>query len=76
LYIPELPVNPPDDGRYVTADCGHEVFEDEELFEWENGRTLCPDCLEDKFKELSLVERADLMGCGHRTVQFQKISMN
>lgn len=76
VYIPEPPLDPTDDGLFITADCGHEVFEDEELFEWENGKTLCPDCLEDKFRELSILERADLMGCEHRTVHFHKTSLN
>lgn len=72
MYVPEPPVLPPEDVSYVTAGCGHEVYEGEELFEWENGATLCPDCLEDRFMEMSLTERAELLGCEHRAVAFPK----
>ncbi len=72
MYIPQPPVEPPDDAGYITAGCGHEVYEGEEVFEWENGATLCSDCLEDRFLEMSLTERAELLGCGHHAVSFPK----
>ena len=68
MYVPEPPVTPPEDEHYVTAGCGHEVYDGEELFEWENGQTLCADCLSDRFGERSIVERAELLGCDHQTV--------
>lgn len=68
MYTPEPPVSPPEDDRYLTAGCGHEVYDGEDLFEWENGQTLCADCLSDRFSEMSIVERAELLGCEHRTV--------
>ncbi len=72
VYVPEQSIEPPDDGSYMTAGCGHEVYEGEEIFEWENGATLCAECLEDRFLELSLEERAELLGCEHHTVAFAK----
>ncbi len=75
MYMPEPPVTPPEDDRYIVAGCGHEVYEGEELFEWEDGSTLCGDCLSDRFEEMSLVERAELLGCEHRTVSFSRTSL-
>ncbi len=72
MYVPEPPTEPADDANYITAGCGHEIYEGDEVFEWENGTTLCGDCLEDKFLELSLAERAELLGCDHRAVAFPK----
>ena len=71
-YTPEPNMEPPDDTPHVIASCGHEVYNGEELFEWEDGKTLCPDCMEDKFKEMSLIDRAELLGCEHRTISFGK----
>ncbi|MEL4106331.1 hypothetical protein AAFA46_05745 [Oscillospiraceae bacterium WX1] len=70
--IPEPPPGPPENDRCITADCGHELYEGEELYIWEDGETLCSDCLEDKFQEMSLSERAELLGCEHETVAFRK----
>jgi hypothetical protein len=64
---PEPPVEPPDMGRYMTADCGHEVYNGEDLFEWE-GATFCSDCIEDKLRDMTLLERAELLGCEHTVV--------
>ena len=64
MYMPEPPVTPPEKDLYMYADCGHEVYEGESLFEWEDGMTLCPECMEDKLEELTLEEKAKLMGCG------------
>lgn len=58
----------PADQAYLTAACGHEVYPGENMFEWED-KTLCPDCLEDKFSELSIEEKADLMGCAYLQVR-------
>jgi hypothetical protein len=72
LYTPAPPLSPPEDDRYLTAGCGHEVYDGEELFEWEDGHTLCADRLSDRFDELSLAERAEFLGCEHRLVSFPK----
>ena len=72
MYMPEPSVDPPDNDKYITAGCGHEVYEGEEIFEWENGITLCGDCLEERFLEMCLTERAELLGCEHRIVSFSK----
>ena len=72
MYAPEPPAEPPDNARYITAGCGHEIYEGDEIFEWENGQTLCGECLEDRFLEMSRGERAELLGCEHRAVSFPK----
>ncbi len=72
MHVPEPPVVPPDSEKYITAGCGHEIYDGEEVFEWEDGQTLCADCLEDRFMQLSLAERAELLGCEHRAVSFSK----
>ena len=72
MHMPEPPVEPAENDAYITAGCGHEIYEGEEVFEWENGATLCSDCLEDRFFEMSLSERAELLGCEHRAVSFSK----
>jgi hypothetical protein len=71
MLMPEPPLSPPEDDRYLTAGCGHEVYDGEDLFEWENGQTLCSDCLSDRFNDMSLVERAELLGCEHQTINFR-----
>jgi peptide methionine sulfoxide reductase MsrB len=65
--IPEPSLTPPDDGVYIMADCGHEVFEGESLIEWDN-KTLCPDCFWDKVKEMTIEEIADHLDCTVTTV--------
>ena len=52
---------------YTVADCEHEVYEGEPLFEWE-GKSICPDCMESKFNDLSVFEKAALLGCHWETV--------
>lgn len=56
--------------RYVYADCGHEVYDGEYLYEWDDSRTLCPECVELKFDELSIEEKTALMGCQGTEVTF------
>ena len=46
---------------YIMGDCGHEIYEKEGQFPWE-GKILCPDCFQEKFDELSIYEKADLLG--------------
>jgi hypothetical protein len=70
MKTPEPPVTPPEDTRYVIADCGHEVYEGEALYDRDDGGTLCPDCMEDKFAELSTAEKAELIGCESSIVSF------
>lgn len=70
--IPERSIEPPEE-FYVMADCGHEVYEGQSLFEWENEKTrkieqLCPDCFKGKVDALTLEELADLMHCDHSKV--------
>lgn len=69
---PEINTTPPDDGAYVMADCGHEVYEGETLTYWKNAKgkvvTLCPDCFMDRVREMSIAEVAALMGCTYETV--------
>jgi len=48
---------------FVLADCEHEVYEGEFLYELEDGRTLCPECVESMFDELSVAEKAMLLCC-------------
>ena len=71
MYTPEPPITPQEE-LYIYADCGHEVYEGESLFEWEDGMTLCPECMEDKLEALTLAEKAKLMGCGCTEVARRK----
>lgn len=66
---PEPPVEPPEAARYITAGCGHEVYEGEELYESEEG-TLCRECLEDLIRQMPLRELAELVGCACLEVAF------
>lgn len=70
--IPEPRLDPPDDGAYITAGCGHEVYEGETLVYWKNARaahiSLCPDCFRDKIGELTIPELAEQFGCDYTTV--------
>ena len=61
MLEPERRLSPRGD-KFVFAECGHEVYEGERIYEWEPG-TLCPDCMEDRFSELSTQEKAELLGC-------------
>lgn len=65
MTLPEPRLTPPEE-PFMLASCGHEIYEYEELFERENGKTLCRDCLEDTFNALSLSARAELLGLKHR----------
>ena len=69
-YDPE----PPDGGdvfeRYVTADCGHEVYDGERMYEWEDAGLICPECMDGKFDELTTAEKAALLGCESTEVSF------
>ena len=67
MYDPEPRLDPPEP-FCVVASCGHEVYSGEHLYKWENGKILCPDCMEAKFNEQSLDERAALLGCEWVTV--------
>ena len=65
--IPERGLEPPEP-YFVLGDCQHEVYEDEELFDWE-GKWICGDCLKEKVQELSISELADVFGCSSYTVK-------
>ena len=58
----------PFDEVYLIAMCSHEVYPGERMFEWE-GKTLCPDCFEEKFCALSIEEKANLLGCAYIQVR-------
>lgn len=65
----ELACNPePPEPDYIKAGCGCEVYEGETIFSYDGG-TLCPDCMEAIFDEMSLEEKAELLGCTWRTVE-------
>ena len=59
-YYPEPPIDPPEE-RYDIAGCGHEIYDGESPWEWDGG-TLCPECLGEKFDDLTLEEKAALLG--------------
>lgn len=61
-YEPELPTGPPE-SDYIYADCKHEVYEGEPLYESEC-KTYCPDCAED----------LDLLDCDYEIVTFHRIA--
>ncbi|SHI23920.1 hypothetical protein SAMN02745823_03785 [Sporobacter termitidis DSM 10068] len=70
--MPEPPIDPPDE-RYLTAGCGHEVYEGERLVEWHDGKRfayLCEECFRDKLAALTTEELARQFGCDCRTVLF------
>ena len=58
------------ESRYVIANCGHEVYDGERMYEWEDDDTLCPECVEMKFDELSILEKAALLCCESMEVNF------
>ena len=75
--IPEPRRDPPED-YYITADCGHEVYEGENLFEWDryDPKTkthkrilICPDCFDDRFAEFTREEKAALLGLSYSEVK-------
>lgn len=67
IQNPEQDTEPPED-FYITADCGHEVYQGEILYEWDN-KYICPDCMEEKLAALSLPEQAAMMGVEFTTVK-------
>lgn len=58
----------PQDDMYYTADCGHEVYEGERVYYWED-QMICPDCMQDKIDAMELDELAALLGADSVTVQ-------
>ena len=58
--IPEPSLIQPED-FYVMADCGHEVYEGESLYEW-CGKYYCADCFKEEINDLEAVELASLVG--------------
>ena len=72
ISVPEPAVLPPEE-EYISADCGHEVYIGEKIYTWEQG-TVCPDCLEDRIRELRTDELAVLLGCESAVVQKAKIN--
>ena len=61
----------PKEATYITADCGHEVFEGEKILNWNRGKgdhTICPDCFWDKVHDMTIEEVATLMDVEYQTV--------
>jgi len=59
MYKQDTPAEPRE--SYVVADCGHEVYLYEYLYQWD-GKTYCPDCMRDEINDLPLNELLELMG--------------
>ena len=51
-----------DTARFIIADCGHEVYTGERTYTDKNGKTMCPDCVEDAFRALSTEHKAYVLG--------------
>jgi hypothetical protein len=69
----EPPTEPPDE-KYITANCGHEVWEHESTFNF-NGKDICPDCFRDEVMYFldpaypyRLTQLADAMGVDYENV--------
>jgi len=58
----EPSLEPPETARYITAGCGHEVYEGEELFESDQEGTFCRECVEEMIREMPVKELAELAG--------------
>lgn len=69
--------------QYITADCGHEVYEDEcddkgrptnYILEYKNAKgkikTICPNCFWDLIKGMSISEVAEQFNFGITEVTF------
>lgn len=56
---------------YIIADCGHEVYEGEYLYEWD-GKRICPDCMEEEKNSLSLPQFCELLGGDWKEVRKPK----
>lgn len=68
-YDSGLQGNPdPPESSFFTADCGHEVYQTETVYESASGRVLCPDCMEDEIDGMTLPEKAALLGFNSWTV--------
>ena len=68
LRFPGDDLEPPEEIA-VVADCGHEVWPGERLWEFE-GRQLCPDCMHEKVEGLSWEEIAEVfLGCTYEEVE-------
>jgi len=75
--IPEPRLDPPEP-FFIVADCGCEVYEGENLFEWDkyDPKTkehktihICPDCFDAKFEEFTREEKAELLGLEYTEVR-------
>ena len=58
----------PKEKEPMTADCGHYVYKDEKIYEWE-GKQICEDCLRDKLTDLPTHELASMCGVDYKTVE-------
>ena len=82
MYEPEPRIEPPREPRYITADCGHEVYEgdESEIYEYTEYqkldvavfrqvvKTMCRSCAEDMKENQSFGEWCDLMEIKSRRV--------
>ena len=48
--------------RFIIADCGHEVYSGEHTYTDKDGKKLCPDCVEDAFRQLTTDQKAYVLG--------------
>ena len=48
--------------QFIIADCGHEVYSGERSYTDEDGKRLCPDCVEDAFRRLTTDHKAYVLG--------------
>lgn len=69
ILRPELPVDPPEE-KYITADCGCDVYDGERLFTLE-GKKICPDCMKDMIHRMSLEKLAYLIGADIEEVRIK-----
>lgn len=68
----ELAFNPdPPEPEFIKAGCGCEVYEGENIYIYD-GKSLCPDCMAAIFDEMSLEEKAELLGCTWEKVKFEE----
>ncbi len=48
--------------RFIIAGCGHEVYSGERTYADAEGKRLCPDCVEDEFRKLTVDQKARALG--------------
>ena len=66
-HIGEPSLEPPEEKSYM-ADCGCEVYEGDEVFEWEESY-ICEDCFRTHIRLMPTKKIADYMGIDHGLVR-------